>query len=293
MLAANEVDLRQRVEDRPGGLAHELQGTADVERTIEHLFRPREIADPHANLAEGGQRDAQAVGGARLLLQLDAALGERERLLVPVQHHRDIGLVAADGRQDVARFDRHGQPLGVPQRRHGLVQPPFLRERDPGERMDHREVPPVAGRVEGRSRLGDVLADDGDVADLTVAEAELVVAEANGARIVGPLGLLESLGQQGDASRRFAAGDGEPAVHSPEVGEPGGIEPLAPLGRRSERLGRLPHVVLEQPGLGEGAPQLDLVVAPEAGLLQRARQQRGGVRAMAAFERLHGLRVGV
>ena len=36
------------------------------------------------------------------------------------------------------------------QRRHRLVEPAFLRQRDAGQRMDHREVPAIAGGVQGR-----------------------------------------------------------------------------------------------------------------------------------------------
>ena len=49
----------------------------------------------------------------------------------------------------------------------------------------------VAGGVQRGRGLGDVLADDRDVADLAVALAELVVGEADGARVVRGLGLLQ------------------------------------------------------------------------------------------------------
>ena len=98
--------------------------------------------------------------------------------------------------------------------------------------MHHREVPPIAGGVERRRGLRDVLADDGRVADLPVAEAELVVGEADGARIVRALGRLQGFGEERDAARRFAAGGGQAAVHAPEVGQPGGIQPLPRFGRR-------------------------------------------------------------
>ena len=186
------------------------------------------------------------------------------------------------------------QPLGLAQRRHRLVEPSFLRERDAGQRVDHRQVAPVAGGVQRRGGLGDVLADDGRVADLPVAEAELVVGEADGARVVRALGLLQGLGEEGDAAGRLAAGDGQPAVHPPEVGQPGRIEPLAPFGRRPERLGRLPDVVLEQPGFGQRAADLDLLVAAaDPGCLQRADQQRRRLGPVPVLQGLDGLGVEV
>ena len=55
-----------------------------------------------------------------------------------------------------------------------------LSEHDARERVKQREVSPVARGVQRRRGFGDVLADDGRVADLFVAVAELVVREADG-----------------------------------------------------------------------------------------------------------------
>ena len=120
-----------------------------------------------------------------------------QRLLVPMLHHRDVRLVAADGRDDVAGADHHRQPLGLAQRRHRLVEPSFLRERHAAQRVDEREVAAVAGRVQRRRRLRDVLADDRRVADVAVAEAELVVGEADRARVVRALRLLQRAARAG------------------------------------------------------------------------------------------------
>ena len=285
VLSADQVNLRERIEHGAGRLAHEVQRAAHVERAVEHLFRAPQIADPHADLSERRQRDAEPVRRARLLLQLDAALGERQRLIVPVLHQRHVGLVAADGGQHVARLDHHRQTLGLAQRRDRLVEPSFLRERHAGERVHHREVTPVAGGVQRGGRAGDVLADDGHVADLPVAEPELVVGEPDGARIVRALGLLQRLRQERDAARRLAARHGQPAVHAPQVRQPGRVEPLPPLRRIAQRLGRLPDVVLQQPGLGQRAADLGLLVAVAAGLFQCADEEGGGLRAVPVLER--------
>ena len=50
----------------------------------------------NADLSERRQRDGQAVPGRILFVQRDAALGQRQRLIVAMPHHRDVGLVAAD-----------------------------------------------------------------------------------------------------------------------------------------------------------------------------------------------------
>ena len=49
----------------------------------------------------------------------------------------------------------------------------------------------IAGGVKRRCRFGEVLADDARIADLLVAERELVVRQTNGARVVRELGMLQ------------------------------------------------------------------------------------------------------
>ena len=223
VLTADQVDLGQRVEDGAGRLAHELQRAAHVERAIERLFRAVEAAQADADLAERCERHAKPVRRAAILLQLHAALGQRQRLFVPVLHQRDVGLVAAHGREHVAGLDEQRQPLGLRERGHRLIEPAFLREGHAREGMHHRQVPPVADGVERGRGLRQVLSDDAGIANLPVAEAELEVRESDGPRVVGALGGLKSFGEKGDAAGGLAAGGGEAAVHPPEVRESGGI----------------------------------------------------------------------
>ena len=98
------MDLRERVEDGAGRLV-ELDRAAHVERAVQRLLGPREVAEPDADLAERGERDGQAVARAVRFVQRHAALGERERLLVAVLQHHHVGLVAAHGRQHVVGLD--------------------------------------------------------------------------------------------------------------------------------------------------------------------------------------------
>ena len=150
-------------------------------------------------------------------VQRDAALGQRQRLLVAVPHHRDVGLVAADGREHVvgagpATASRSACRSAAMR----FVVAAQLRERDARQRVHEREVAPIAGGVQRRGRLGDVLAHDRDVADLAVALAELVVGEADGARVVRDLGLLQRAAVQRDGARLIAARRREAAVQPPE-----------------------------------------------------------------------------
>ena len=96
-------------------------------------------------------------------------------------HQRDVGLVAANRRENIARFDDDREPLGLPQRRDRFVEPAFLCERDARQRVHHRQVAAIAGRMKRRRGIGDVFADDRHVADLAVAEPELVVGEPDSA----------------------------------------------------------------------------------------------------------------
>jgi hypothetical protein len=143
--------------------------------------------------------------------------------------------------------------------------------------------------MERRCRLGDVLADDGGVADLAVAETQLVVCEADGARIVGALGLRERLRQKRDATRRLSACGRQAAVHPPKLREASRLEPFARFGRTAKRLGGLAQIILEEPRLGERAADLDLFVARETGTFEQANQKRGRLLTAASFERFQRL----
>ena len=103
--AAHQVNLRERVEHRAGRLV-ELDRAAHVERAVQRVLGARQVAEPHADLAERAERDGQAVAGAVRLVERDAPLGERERLLVAMLEHHHARLVAADRGQHVVRRGR-------------------------------------------------------------------------------------------------------------------------------------------------------------------------------------------
>ena len=209
------MDLRERVEDGAGRLV-KLNRTADVERAMQGLLRARQVAQPHADLSQRRERDGEPVAGAMGFVERHAPLGERERLLVAVLEHHHVRLVAADGRQHVVGLDERREPFGLPQRAHRFVVASELRQRDARQRMHEREMTTIAGGVERRRGLRDVLADDGGVADLAVALAELVVREADGARIVRGFGVLQRAAVVRDRARLVAARGGQASVQPPE-----------------------------------------------------------------------------
>ena len=64
--------------------------------------------------------------------------------------------------------------------------------------MEHGEIAAVARGVQCRRCFGDVLADDGRVADLAIAEGELIVGQTDGFGIVGLLGVTKRSSEQRD-----------------------------------------------------------------------------------------------
>ena len=68
VLAANQVNLRERVEDGAGGLV-KLNRAADLERAVQRLLGAGQIAEPHADLSERGERHREAVAGSVRLVK--------------------------------------------------------------------------------------------------------------------------------------------------------------------------------------------------------------------------------
>ncbi len=224
------------------------------------------LADADANLPERGEGDGQPVRRASAFVQRDAALGQRERLLVLVTHHRDVGLVAADERQHVFGLDLLGEVLALAERRHRFIGPAGLRERDARQGVDERKVAPVTGCVERRGGLAEVFAHDGKVADAPVGERQFVVRQADGAGVVRRLGEFQGSGEQSDGTRLVAPRRGDAAVHPPERRQPRRLDRFAQrVGRPAESGAGLVDIVLEQPSVGQRAADRQFVVATERG----------------------------
>src|SRR4029079_9550334 len=100
-----------------------------------------------------------------------------------------------------------------------------------------------AGGVQGGCGLGDVLADDGQIADLAVTQAKLIMGEPDRARLVGTLRLIQGFREEGNPAPWLSAGHVPAAWAPPQGGEAGGVEPLPAGWRSPQGLGRLPHIV--------------------------------------------------
>ena len=216
VVAAHQRHLRQRVVDGAGRLV-ELHRAADVERAVQHGIGAIEIADAHADLSERRERDRQTRALSKSLVQVDRALGERERLFVAVANQRDVGLVAVDRREHIIGLENRGHALGLAQRGIRFVVAAGLREHHRRQRMHHREVALVARGVQRGRGFGNVLAHDRHVADLPIALAEIEVGEPDGARVVRDLGLLQRAVVQRDRPRLLAARKRDPAVQAPQI----------------------------------------------------------------------------
>jgi hypothetical protein len=144
----------------------------------------------------------------------------------------------------------------------------------------------VAGGVQGGGRLGNVFADDRDVADLSIALAELVVGQPDAARFVRRLGVFQRARVHGDRARLIAACRRQASVQAPERRDPPGGHVVAErVGGAAERAGRLVEVVLQERGLGLHRADGQLFVARERGRAQRRCQHLRGFRPAAALER--------
>ena len=264
-----------------------LNGAADLQRSVEHFLCACELAEPHENLTERRERDRQAAAGAELFLQGRASFGERQGLLVTVLNQRDVGLVVTDDAENVLSLNGGGEPFGLTERRDGFFNPPPpLGQHDARQRVEERQIPPIARGMQRGRGLGDVLANDRRVAHLLVTESQLIMREADGLGVVRKLGLAKRPADQRDGARLVALGERNAAVPAPARGEQRRRKVVARgIGRTSQCGRRLRDIVGLQPGLGERAPQADFVVALEAGHLERLREHANHFGVLAALQR--------
>ena len=263
--AANQVNLRERVEDRAGRLV-ELNGLR-TSRARCSICSARSSSPSRTKICPSV---ASAIASPRPGLSFSCSATLRSASASACSwrccDHRDVRLVAADDGQDVVGLDHRGQPFGLAEGGRGLVEPSGLRQDHARQRVDEREMPPVAGGVQRRRRLRDVLAHDGGVADLLVAEPEFVVGEADGPGVVRQLGVLQRAAQQRDGARLIAAGERDAAVQPPQRRQLRRRQRVAHrVGRAAEHGAGLAEVVAEQPRFGQRAPEGQLVLAREAG----------------------------
>ena len=277
-----------------------LHGAANIERAVQHLVGAIEVADAHADLPERGERHREARSLAQAFMEIHGAIGERQRLLIAMANQRHVGLVPIHRGQHIVGLQHRGHALGLAERRVRFVVAPGLRQHDRGERVDHGQVAPVAGGVQRRGGFGNVLADNGHVADLAITLSEIEVGEADGARVVGNLGLFEGPVVQGDGPRLFAACKGHATVQSPQIRVQDLGELLAQrIWRPAQRRSGLCKIPLQEVRFSQHDANGELVLAGKRGWrAQKRRQDLDRGRGLAPFERRdgagnHGLKCGV
>ena len=174
--AAHQRDLCERVEHRARNLM-ELSRTPHLQRAVQHLFGALELSDVNENLPQRGQTEGQAAAGTNLFLQRGASFGQRERVLVTMLNQGDVCLVVADDAEHVVGLRGRGEPFGLSKRCACFFDASALCQHGPRQRVHEGQIAAVAGGMQRRRRLRDVLADDGGVADLFVAEPKLVMGQ--------------------------------------------------------------------------------------------------------------------
>ena len=151
--------------------------------------------------------------------------------------------------------------------------------------MHEGEMTPITGRMECRRRLRQVIADDAGIADLLVADGQLVVGESDRARLVGELGVLERTRVQRDRAGLLTARKRDAPVQAPEHRELGVGNPLAQGIRGTpERRRGLDEVVLQQPRFRQRSPHRELVFSSERAAAEQWQQQLSCFGPATAFK---------
>ncbi len=134
-------------------------------------------------------------------------------------------------------------------------------------------MPPIAGRVQRGRGFRQVLADDARVAHLLVGKRQFVVGEADRARIMSEVGMLERARMERNRPRLLAARERQPAMQPPQCGKLAiGNLVAERVGRTAERGGGLSQVILQQPGFGERRPNAQFVLFTQRSWPQNRRK---------------------
>ena len=154
--------------------------------------------------------------------------------------------------------------------------------------MHHHEMATIAGGMQRGRGFGDVLADDGHVADLAIALTEIEMGEADGAGVVRHFRLLECAVVESDGPRLFAARERDPAVQAPQVGMQRLRQIIAIRGAAKGRSG-LCKIALQEVRFSKHDANTQLVFARQRGRRsQQRRKQFDRGSGLAAFERRGG-----
>ena len=261
--ASHQVNLGERIEDGAGRLV-ELERAPDGQRAVQDVLGEFEVSLAHADLPERGQRDGKAVRGPGRFMEGHGAVGQRAGLFELVAHQRDDCLVAAHQREHVIGLRERREVFGLAEGAGGLLVAAALGEDRPRQRVDQREVASLAGGMQGGGRRVDVVADDGELADLLVADAEFVVRQADGARVVRQFRLLQGAAEQRDGARLVGPKKRHAAMEPPQRREAHRFDALAQdIGRPAKRCAGLLEVILQEPRFGERGANRELVVAAQ------------------------------
>ena len=109
--------------------------------------------------------------------------------------------------------------------------------------------------------------------------------QADGAEVVGDLGLFQRAAVQRDGARLVAARRGETAVQPPEIRQNGRRDDFAQRVRRaSERRARLRQIVLQEPCFRQDGTKRELVGPRQRGRAEGLLKDLGSLGAAPALE---------
>ena len=122
----------------------------------------------------------------------------------------------------------------------------------------------ITRRMQRRRRFSQMFANDTGVADLLVAERELVVGKPDCTRFMSELGMFERARVKRDGARLLAARERDTAVQPPQRRQARVRDAvLQRIWRSPQRARRLSEIVLQQPGLSERTANQKLVLTIE------------------------------
>ena len=146
-------------------------------------------------------------------------------------------------------------------------------------------MPAIAGGVQCRCSFGEVIADDAGVADLLVADRELVVRQTDGPRLVRQFGVFQGARMERDGAGLLTAREGDAPMQTPERGELRVSDALAQRVRwTAEDRGSLDEIILQQPRLGQGGTNRQLIWTRERTTSEQRQQQLRGLAATPTLE---------
>jgi hypothetical protein len=204
----------------------------------------------------------------------------------PPRDQPEIGMVVRDAGHHVVGANGRRQAFGLAEGHRRLLDSACLSQEHARQPVDERQVALVARGVQRGGRLGQVFPEDARVANLPVAQRQLVVRQSDRPRVARQLREFERAGVEGDRARLVPLAEREPAVQPPQRRHRGvGQLFLERFRGAAQRQRGLAEVVGQQIALGEADANRDLVVPGKAARSVQGLEGLNGLQPAPALER--------